>query len=258
MWENGPQCDSLPNVRRDFPIYITGLEGREDIDWLLDDIAKDGDGPPAGGKRRLIQREGFASRISRNARPHDPGGGGTTRSPVPQNSKKMNLRKSPMDMNKNRKVKLMQISSQVAEKASSDGTTNKQCRPAHRQSTKTTVTEMYMNFADKPKPTLSQRPAVAAVEQYNFDLIEGMTLMTYTPPPRKNRRSTYEDSVKYVPEVQESNGRTSEMGIQTEEESPHLEPAVQQRTDADEDIPSCRDKKDNYGRQGRAGRSRSW
>ena len=74
MWENGPQCDPLPNVGRDLPIYITGLEGREDIDWLLDDIAKDGDGPPAGGKRRLIRREGFASRISKNARPHDPGG----------------------------------------------------------------------------------------------------------------------------------------------------------------------------------------
>ena len=58
------------------PIYITGLEGREDIDWLLDDIAEDGYGPPAGGKRRLIRREGFASRISKNARPHDPGGGG--------------------------------------------------------------------------------------------------------------------------------------------------------------------------------------
>ena len=28
------------------------------------------------------------------------------------------------------------------------------------------------------------------VEQYNYDLIEGMTLMTYTPPPRKNRRRT--------------------------------------------------------------------
>ena len=61
------------------------------------------------------------------------------------------------------------------------------------------------------------------------------------------------DRVQYVPEVQESNCRTSEMGFQTEEESPHLEPEVQPRTDADEDIPSCRDKKDNYGRQGRAG-----
>ena len=69
-----------------------------------------------------------------------------------------------MDMNINRNVKLMQVSSKVAEKASSDGTTNKQCRPVHRQSTETTVTDAYTNFADKPKPTLSQRPAVAAEE----------------------------------------------------------------------------------------------
>ena len=58
----------------------------------------------------------------------------------------------------------MQVSSKVAEKASSDGTTNKQCRPAHRLSTETTVTEAYTNFADKPKPTLSQRPVVTAEE----------------------------------------------------------------------------------------------
>ena len=69
-----------------------------------------------------------------------------------------------MDMNINRNVKLIQVSSRVAEKASSDGTTNKQCRPVHRQSTDTTVTDAYTNFADKPKPTLYQRPAVAAEE----------------------------------------------------------------------------------------------
>ena len=44
-----------------------------------------------------------------------------------------------------------------------------------------------------------------------------------------------------------------EMGFRTEEESPQLEPALQPRTDADEDIPSCRDMKDNYGPQKRAG-----
>ena len=71
--------------------------------------------------------------------------------------------------------------------------------------------------------------------------------------PRKNRRRRYEDKVKYAPEVQESNGRTSEMGFRTEEESPQLEPALQPRTDADEDIPSCRDKKDNYGSQKQPG-----
>ena len=66
----------MPSVGRDCPIYATGVESREDNKWLLDDIAKDGVGPPAGGKRKLIRREGFASRISKNARPHDPGGGG--------------------------------------------------------------------------------------------------------------------------------------------------------------------------------------
>ena len=39
MRENGPQCDPLPNVRRDIYIHPTGMEGREDTDWLLDDIA---------------------------------------------------------------------------------------------------------------------------------------------------------------------------------------------------------------------------
>ena len=43
------------------------------------------------------------------------------------------------------------------------------------------------------------------------------------------------------------------MGFRTEEELPQMDPALQPRTDADEDIPSCRDKKDNYGPQKRAG-----
>ena len=89
-----------------------------------------------------------------------------------------------------------------------------------------------------------------SVELYNLDLFEGMTPMTYTPPPRKNRRRKYEDNVKYAPEVQESNCRTSEMGFRTEEELPQLELALQPTTDAD--IPSCRDKKENYGPQKRA------
>ena len=161
MRENGPQCDPLPNVSCDLSIHTTGMESREDFDWLLDDIAKDGDGPPSGGKRRLIRREGLASRISKDARPHDPGG--TIRYPAPQNAK-TNLRKSPMDMNTNRNAKLMQVSSQVAERASSDGATIKQYQSAHRQITKTTVTETYANFADKPKPTQYQGTSVAAEE----------------------------------------------------------------------------------------------
>ena len=98
-----------------------------------------------------------------------------------------------------------------------------------------------------------ERAIRLSVELYNLDLFEGMTPMTYTPPPRKNRGKEYENNVKYAPEVQESNCRTSEMGFQTEEELPQLEPALQPTTDADEDIPLCRDKKENYGPQKRAG-----
>ena len=98
-----------------------------------------------------------------------------------------------------------------------------------------------------------QRSIRLSVEHYNLDLFEGMTLMTYTPPPRKNRRKGHENNVKYTPEVQESNCRTSEMGFRTEEELPQLDPALQARTDADEDIPSGRDKKEIYGPQKRAG-----
>ena len=81
------------------------------------------------------------------------------------------------------------------------------------------------------------------VEDYNYNLIEGMTLMTYAPPTRKNRRRRYEDKVTCSPEVQESNCDMNE-----------LKPAWQPRTDADEDIPSFRDNIDNSGSQKQAGK----
>ena len=67
-----------------------------------------------------------------------------------------------MDMNINRNVKLRQVSSQMAGRASSDGVTVKQCQSAYRQCTETTGTETYTNFADKPKPTQYQGTAVPA------------------------------------------------------------------------------------------------
>ena len=97
-----------------------------------------------------------------------------------------------------------------------------------------------------------QRSIRESVERYNLDLFEGMTPMTYTPPPRKNRRKGYENNVKYTPEVPDLISYTSEMGFQTDEELPQSEPALQLTTDAEEDIPSCRDKKENYGPQMRA------
>ena len=67
-----------------------------------------------------------------------------------------------MDMNTNRYEKLMLTPSRGAEGASSDCVTIEQYQSAYRQSTKTTVAEVYMNFADKPEPTRYQGTAVAA------------------------------------------------------------------------------------------------
>ena len=46
-----------------------------------------------------------------------------------------------------------------------------------------------------------QRSIRLSVEHYNLDLFEGMTPMTYTPPPRKNRRKGHENNVKCTSEV---------------------------------------------------------
>ena len=91
------------------------------------------------------------------------------------------------------------------------------------------------------------------VESYNYDLSEGMTPKTYTPPLRKNRRRRYEVRKKNKTKIEESISVTSDGGFQTDEESPKSEPTVQPRTVADEDIPTVGDKKDNRGRRTRIG-----
>ena len=88
-------------------------------------------------------------------------------------------------------------------------------------------------------------------ESYNYDLSEGMTPETYTPPLRKNRRRRYEVRKKNGPETEESIDSTSDRGFQTNEDSPNLEPTVQPRMVVDEDIPTVRDRKDNRGRRRR-------
>ena len=89
------------------------------------------------------------------------------------------------------------------------------------------------------------------MERYNYDLSEGMTPKTYTPPLRKNRRRRYEVRKKNETKIEESISVTSDLGFQTDEESPKSEPTVQPRTVADEDIHTVRDRKDNRGRRRR-------
>ena len=100
---------------------------------------------------------------------------------------------------------------------------------------------------------LDEREKRLYVERNNFDLFEGMTPLTYTPPQRKNRRRRYEVMVKNGPEIQESTGHTSELEFQTDEESPNSEPIIQPGTVVDEVILTSRDKKDNRGCRRRAG-----
>ena len=89
------------------------------------------------------------------------------------------------------------------------------------------------------------------VESCNYDLSEGMTPKTYTPPLRKNRRRRYEVRKKNETDIEESISGSIDHGFLTDEESPNSEPTVQPRTVADEDIHTVRDKKDNRGRRRR-------
>ena len=82
-------------------------------------------------------------------------------------------------------------------------------------------------------------------ESYNYDLSEGMTPMTYTPPLRRNRRWRYEVRKTNEAELVESISVTSDRGFQADKESPESEPMVQPRTVVDEDIHEVRDKKDD-------------
>ena len=61
--------------------------------------------------------------------------------------------------------------------------------------------------------------------------------------------SDYEEDTQYTPEMLDEIRRINEMGFRSDEETPEWEQAFQQIRDADEDIPSCRDKKDNSGSQ---------
>ena len=73
-----------------------------------------------------------------------------------------------MDIVENRKPKLTRVSFQVAEKASSDGTTNEQCLIDDQKDIKTTITKLSTDLEDIPKPTLS-RVSVNVAEEASTD-----------------------------------------------------------------------------------------
>ena len=60
------------------------MANRKDAGRICDDTTAGDNGPPAGGKRRLIREGGSASWVSIHARPRDPGGGTVSTVPPPR------------------------------------------------------------------------------------------------------------------------------------------------------------------------------
>ena len=79
--KTGHSATRCPGLDVTFPFILPGWKAEKTQTGYLMISPKMATDRRRAGKRRLIRREGFASRISKNARPHDPGGGGTTRSP---------------------------------------------------------------------------------------------------------------------------------------------------------------------------------
>ena len=83
------------------------------------------------------------------------------------------------------------------------------------------------------------------VESCNYDLSEGMTPMTYTPPLRRNRRRRYEVRKKYETDIEDSICGALDDGFRTDEESPNSEHMVQPRTVADNVTRTVRNRNNN-------------
>ena len=70
-------------------------------------------------------------------------------------------------------------------------------------------------------------------ENYNYDLSEGMTPMTYNPPLRRNRRRRYEVRKPKEADIVESVSVTGDRDFQVDMGSPESKPMVQPRTVVD-------------------------
>ena len=85
------------------------------------------------------------------------------------------------------------------------------------------------------------------VENYNYDLSEGMTPMTYTPPLRRNRLRRYEVRKTKEADLVESVSVTGDRDFQADMGSPESEPMVQPRMVVDENFQEVSDNTDDRG-----------
>ena len=91
------------------------------------------------------------------------------------------------------------------------------------------------------------------VENYNYDLSEGMTPMTYTPPLRRNRRRRYEVRKTKEADIVESVSVTGNRDFQADMGSPESEPMAQPKTVVDENFQDVSDNIDDRGGRPRTG-----
>ena len=91
------------------------------------------------------------------------------------------------------------------------------------------------------------------VENYNYDLSEGMTPMTYTPPLRRNRRRRYEVRKTKEADLVESVSVTGDRDSQADMGSPESEQMVQPGTVVDENFQEVSDNIDDRGGRPRTG-----
>ena len=79
------------------------------------------------------------------------------------------------------------------------------------------------------------------VENYNFDLVDGMTPMVYVPIPREGRRKRPKEDLIYRPQLREPDNEYCASVFHTELTSPRLETAVPPPVSVHVEVASCRD-----------------
>ena len=91
------------------------------------------------------------------------------------------------------------------------------------------------------------------VDNYNYDLSEGMTPMTYNPALRRNRRRRYEVRKPKEADIVESVSVTGDRDFQADMGSPESKPIVQPRSVVDENFQDVSDNMNDRGGQPRTG-----
>ena len=91
------------------------------------------------------------------------------------------------------------------------------------------------------------RDSRSCVENRDYDFSTDMTRMTYTPPPRRNRRRRYEVRKKYETDIEDSMFDTSDDEFLSEEEWPISEHMIRPRRVADNGKRTVGNRNNNSG-----------